>query len=113
MFDRVGGMTLGAFRFTARRGPAVNAAPPLSPARTGWAVRRDWPVDGTHEFICLRRHAPAAARQAARDAAYWRMGPVRPELCVVEISEHEFWLHARARRDCRAPDCADARPGRR
>jgi hypothetical protein len=41
----------------------------------------------------------------ARDAGFWRRGPMRPVVTLVAISQHEFWLHGRARWDCRAPDC--------
>jgi hypothetical protein len=92
-------MTINDFRFT----------PPRTPARAsraiGWAIRRDWPVDGTHEFVRLGDDLAEVLRQAVRDSAYWQRGPVRPRVAVVRISHHEFWLHARARRDCRAPDC--------
>jgi hypothetical protein len=74
-----------------------------------FAVRRDWP-DGSHEFVRSRRDPARAARQLEGDRAYWRRGPLRPELSLVEISRHEFRLHARHRRDCRAPDCARAMP---
>jgi hypothetical protein len=69
-----------------------------------YAVRRDWP-DGTHEFISPHATEAGARRAAERDRAYWRGGPMRPQLSAVTTSEHDFWLHARHRRDCRAPDC--------
>jgi hypothetical protein len=81
------------------------STPPAS-STVVWAVRRDWPIDGTHEFICPRTGERAASRQLAKDRAFWRPGPIRPELSVVRMSAHEFALHCRARRDCRAPDCA-------
>ena len=76
------------------------------------AVRRDWP-DGTHEFIRPRRDAAHAARELERDRGFWRRGPVRPELSIVEISRHEFRLHGRHRQNCRAPDCVRASPAAR
>jgi len=92
-------VTINASRFTPMRSPA-------RPSRAvGWAIRRDWAVDGTHEFVRLGDDLSAVLRQAVRDCAYWRPGPVRPRVGVVRISHHEFWLHARARRGCRAPDC--------
>jgi hypothetical protein len=69
-----------------------------------WAVRRDWP-DGVHEFVRPRDTETRAHRQRDRDRVYWRPGPMRPELSVVCISEHDFALHGRHRRDCKAPDC--------
>jgi hypothetical protein len=75
----------------------------------GLAVRRDWP-DGAHEFVRSCRDPARAARELEGDREFWRRGPMRPELSLVEISRHEFRLHARHRRDCRAPDCARAKP---
>jgi hypothetical protein len=74
-----------------------------------WAVRRDWP-DGSREFARSHRDPARVARELEGDREYWRRGPHRPEVSLVEISRHEFRLHARHRRDCRAPDCARARP---
>jgi hypothetical protein len=84
--------------------------PPDEPSssRVVWAVRRDWPIDGTHEFVCPRPDRRPAMRQLSRDRAFWRAGPIRPQLSVVRMSAHEFALHAKARRTCRAPDCAVA-----
>ncbi len=73
-----------------------------------WVVRRDWP-DGTHEFVRPRDTETRANRQLDRDWAFWRPGPMRPELSVVCISEHDFALHGRHRRDCKAPDCPRAK----
>jgi len=77
--------------------------------QTRYAVRRDWPVDGTHEFVGLRATAEEAAAFEAGDRAYWSRGPIRPTWSVVALSQREFALHAK-RRGCRAPDCpvADA-----
>lgn len=96
-------MTVDAFRSTPRtlRDTRRNHL-------VGWAVRRDWPIDGTHEFIRFHADLATALRQAARDVAYWHLGPVRPQVSVAYLSRHEFWLHARARRGCRAPDCPAA-----
>jgi hypothetical protein len=73
-----------------------------------WAVRRDWPVDGTHEYIRARGERAAALRQLRSDRAYWVRSPQRPVLSVVRISAHEFALHHRGRRLCRGPDCPSA-----
>ena len=75
-----------------------------------WAVRRDWSVDLTHEFICPRLDHSAAYRAMGRDHAYWRGGPIKPELSLVRISMHDYLLHARGRRLCRAPDCPSPEP---
>lgn len=72
-----------------------------------WAVRRDWPT-GDHEFIAPRDCPVAGTRALRSDEAYWQRGPLRPALSMVCISPHEFDLHARARRGCRAPDCPAA-----
>jgi hypothetical protein len=69
-----------------------------------WAVRRDWPT-GDHEFVDLCDGPTAAGRALESDRAFWRWGPMRPALSVVRISAHDFALHGRARRGCRAPDC--------
>jgi hypothetical protein len=76
-------------------------------------VRRDWSVDGTHEFVGWRATAEQAADFEARDRAYWTRGPIRPSWSVVALSRRDFALHAR-RHGCRAPDCpvADDRPAR-
>jgi hypothetical protein len=73
----------------------------------GWqsvfAVRRNWP-DGSHEFV-QPRGTLAHARSAVRaDRRFWRRGPIRPLLSVVEISLHDLDLHVR-RHYCMAPDC--------
>jgi hypothetical protein len=86
--------------------PAPDRRRTLSSSTIVWAVRRDWPVDGTHEFICPSVDRRAATRQLAKDRTFWRFGPIRPRLSVVRLSAHEFALHGRARRLCRAPDCA-------
>jgi len=72
--------------------------------QTGFAVRRDWPVDGTHEFVGWQATAEAAAVFEAGDRAFWAKGPIRPTWSVVAISRRDFALHAR-RHGCRAPDC--------
>ena len=72
--------------------------------QSSWAVRRDWP-DGAHEFIGVRRTRRAAQRIGRGDQAFWRRSPLIPNLSVVEISKRDFELHARFRRDCKAPDC--------
>jgi hypothetical protein len=77
---------------------------PDEPWRSVYAVRRDWPVDGTHEFVGLSGTAAEAGWYALADRSYWRRGPVRPTHSVVQISRHDFRLHGR-RRSCRAPDC--------
>ena len=77
--------------------------------RSGFAVRRDWPMDGTHEFVGLSATSAEAGWFAVADRSYWRRGPVRPTYSVVEISVHDFCLHAR-RWGCRAPDCPVATP---
>jgi len=74
-----------------------------------FAVRRDWPVDGTHEFVGFSATAAEAGWFALADRSYWRRGPVRPGHSVVEISARDFDLHTR-RRECRAPDCPVAAP---
>jgi hypothetical protein len=72
-----------------------------------WAVRRDWP-DGTHEFVRACDTEAGADRQLEKDRVFWRPGPMRPELSVVCVSAHDFALHGRHRRDCKAPDCPRA-----
>jgi len=107
----VGGLMMGVAWYGVRR----RARQPLSgtdAASAGsstvrWAVRRDWP-DGTHEFVRPRDTETRAYRQLDRDRVSWRPGPMRPELSVVCISEHDFALHGRHRRDCKAPDCPRA-----
>lgn len=84
----------------------TDTAPPPSTYRLVWAIRRDWAVDGTHEFIRPRNRWRQIARQVTKDQAFWRTGPVRPTLSIVRMSIREFDLHGHARRDCRAPDCA-------
>ena len=69
-----------------------------------WAIRLDWP-GGDHEYGSPAASEAAARRELTRVRAYWARGPLRPRLRVVRISRHEFDLHARARPDCRAPDC--------
>ena len=69
-----------------------------------FAVRRDWPGQGTHEFVSPRLSAASAIRESAADGRYWRAGPVRPRLSVVRISANDYRIHRR-RRDCASPDC--------
>lgn len=86
-------------------GPSTETVGKSAQAR--FAVRRDWP-DGGHEFIRARTTEADAARQLVHDRDFWRRGPVRPRLSVVLISAHDFDLHGRHRRMCKAPDCADS-----
>jgi hypothetical protein len=72
-----------------------------------WAIRRDWPA-GDHEFVGARRSRDAALRLLESDRAFWRPGPLRPALSVARISQHDFVLHGRGRRGCKAPDCPTA-----
>lgn len=69
-----------------------------------YAVRRDWPYPATHEFVLPRLTEAEAVRAAAADFRYWRPGPMRPRLSVVQISANDLRIHSR-RRDCMAPDC--------
>ncbi|MDG4824157.1 hypothetical protein O7635_20085 [Asanoa sp. WMMD1127] len=69
-----------------------------------WVVRLDWPA-GDHEFGCPRSDETAAARELDRVASFWARGPMRPRLRLARISAHDFDLHAKARRGCKAPDC--------
>jgi hypothetical protein len=69
-----------------------------------WAIRRDW-ADRTHEFVCQRYSLEDAAGAWSQETIKWRRSPWRPQLSVVLISPHDFWLHARFRPGCRAPDC--------
>ena len=85
----------------ARRSPRPSSASVV------WAVRRDWP-DGSHELVRARMSEEAARGQLVGERAFWRPGPVRPSLSVVQLSAHEFRLHGRHRRFCSAPDCASA-----
>jgi hypothetical protein len=89
---------------TAEPASSVNARSTGKSAQVRWAVRRDWP-DGTHEFIRARDNETDALRQMESDHEFWRRGPMRPPLSVVRISVHDFELHGRRRRDCKAPDC--------
>jgi hypothetical protein len=68
-----------------------------------WAVRRDW-RDGTHEFIRPRRAEERARRALAGDAAFWRRGPVRPRLSLVQLPLAEFRAHAGGHA-CRSTTC--------
>jgi hypothetical protein len=96
---RLGGKeTGGRFVFGSRRSR-------LEPWRTGFAVRRGWPVDGTHEFVGFRVSRAAAGWFAVADRRYWRRCHVRPTYEIVAISARDFELHSRHRRLCRAPDC--------
>jgi hypothetical protein len=81
----------------------------LEPWQTGFAVRRDWSIDGTHEFVGFSATAADAGWFAVADRAYWRRSPMRPVHSVVETSLRDFKLHA-TRRACRAPDCPVAPP---
>jgi hypothetical protein len=76
----------------------------VEPWQAGFAVRRDWSVDGSHEFVGFRLSAAEAGWFAESDHAYWRRGPVRPSHCIMEISARDFELHV-GRRTCRSPDC--------
>ena len=75
-----------------------------SSVRVILAVRRDWP-DGTHEFVGPADTLTDAARLWNTQHRSWRCSPCRPKLSVVPISAHDFWLHARHRPWCAAPDC--------
>ncbi len=68
-----------------------------------YAVRRDW-RDGTHELLCPRRDERRAARALAGDAAYWRPGPLRPQLSLVALTLAEFRSHP-ANGSCRSTAC--------
>ncbi|MEU7825500.1 hypothetical protein [Catellatospora sp. NPDC049133] len=72
-----------------------------------YVVRRDWSHPATHEFVLPRLTEAEAVRTAAADFRYWRPGPVRPRLSVVQISANDLRIHRR-RRDCMAPDCPRA-----
>jgi hypothetical protein len=74
------------------------------PWQAGFAVRRDWRQDGSHEFIGFQLTEAAAGWFAVGDRAYWRRCHVRPTHSVVPISIHDFELHV-SRRECRSPDC--------
>ena len=78
--------------------------PRASRWEAGFAVRRDWTVDATHEFVGFRVTAQDATEFAVADRAYWRRGPIQPVHTVVQISVGAFELHL-GRRACRAPDC--------
>jgi hypothetical protein len=108
----VGGLKIGVGWYGIRsragqRASHTNARSAGGSSQIRWAVRRDWP-DGTHEFVRARDTEASAHRQLERDRLFWRPGPMRPELSVVCISEHDFALHGRHRRDCKAPDCPRA-----
>ena len=107
----MGGLKMGVAWYGVRRrarqpfkGTDAESAGSLT---VRWAVRRDWP-DDTHEFVRPRDTETRANRQLDRDRVYWRPGPMRPELSVVRISKHDFALHGRHRRYCKAPDCPRA-----
>jgi hypothetical protein len=85
-------------------GTLRNASAVRSSADTLWAVRLDWPA-GDHEFGCSRTDETAAGRELERVRSFWRRGPMRPRLRLARISAHDFDLHAKARRGCKAPDC--------
>ena len=77
----------------------------------GWCVRLDWP-DGTHCLVAFATTHPAAARRLPGLLRYWARGPVRPDRYrVVEISRHDWRLHAH-RHGCAAPDCPTGAPAR-
>ncbi len=69
-----------------------------------YAVRRDWTHPATHEFVLPRLTEADAVRAAVADHRYWRAGPLRPRLSVVQISANDLRIHGR-RPDCMAPDC--------
>ncbi|WP_155372508.1 hypothetical protein [Catellatospora vulcania] len=73
-----------------------------------YVVRRDWPYPATHEFVLPRLTEAEALRAAVADFRYWRPGPMRPRLRVVQISANDLRIHRR-RRDCMAPDCPGGR----
>ncbi|MEV4620388.1 hypothetical protein AB0J74_16995 [Asanoa sp. NPDC049573] len=85
-------------------GPLRGARQARSSADMVFAVRLDWPA-GDHEFGCPRADEGAARRELDRVRWFWRRGPMRPRLRLVRISAHDFDLHAKARRGCKAPDC--------
>jgi hypothetical protein len=107
----VGGLKIGVawYGVLRRSGQPFSGtdAEAVGSSRVRWVVRRDWP-DGTHEFVRPRDTETRAHHQSGRDRAFWRRGPMRPELSVVCISERDFALHGRHRRDCRTPDCRRA-----
>ncbi len=72
--------------------------------RVLYAVRRDWSHPATHEFVLPRLTEADAVRAAVADFRYWRSGPMRPRLSVVQISANDLRIHGR-RYDCMAPDC--------
>ncbi len=77
------------------------------PHNSGWCVRLDW-ADGTHAMAGWNRSHPKVTRRAKKMAQFWARGPVSPSgISVVEISEHDWRLHAN-RPSCRAPDCPGA-----
>ncbi|WP_431937068.1 hypothetical protein [Micromonospora sp. RP3T] len=43
----------------------------------GYAVRREW-ANGLHDLFGFTADAKAAKRQLDHEAAFWRLGPVRP-----------------------------------
>jgi hypothetical protein len=104
----VGGLKMGvAWYGVLRRSGQPFSGTDAGRSTVWWAVRRDWP-DCTHEFVRPRDTETRAHRQSDWDRAFWRRGPMRPELSAVCISERDFALHGRHRRDCRAPDCPRA-----
>ncbi|GIM94402.1 hypothetical protein [Paractinoplanes toevensis] len=84
--------------------PAARLAPAAASMVAVWAVRWDWP-DGVHEFIGPAVDLPAAAGLLSRQVKKWRRFPYRPDQSMVQLSLSDFWLHARHRPDCKAPDC--------
>jgi hypothetical protein len=70
----------------------------------GWAIRRDW-ATGCHEFVLFRNSRETVENNLVAERDFWRRGPLRPTLSVVEISGRDFDLHSRARHLCKAPDC--------
>lgn len=78
--------------------------PRVDPRQAGFAVRRDWRLDGSHEFLGFQLTEAGAGWFAVSDRAYWRRSHIRPTHSVVQISVRDFELHA-SRRECRSPDC--------
>src|SRR4051812_21405195 len=83
--------------------------PRLAGWRTGFAVRCDYPADGTHELVGFRRTLGRATRFAVADAAFYRRGPLRMRHSVVLISLRDFQLHAK-RLGCRSLTVRSRRP---
>jgi hypothetical protein len=92
------------FDATVGEGGTLRDTSRVRPSADYWAVRLDWPA-GDHEFGCPRADETAARRELERVRHFWRRGPMRPRLRLARISAHDFDLHAKARRGCKAPDC--------